>query len=154
MKSPFPGVDPFLEDPTQWNSVHTRLLVAISDQLAGLFAPNFFIRIGERVHQTSLADPYQQPIAPEFYVVKRPATNIQTMAVSSIAEPTLIEPIYDLEIRDRYIEILDTQNREVVTTLELLSPFNKKSGTPETETFVRKRKAVMSSRVDDADRQS
>ncbi|MCE7989255.1 MAG: DUF4058 family protein [Caldilinea sp. CFX5] len=42
-KSPFPGMDPFLERPAKWSSVHTRLINAISDQLAERLAPNFYV---------------------------------------------------------------------------------------------------------------
>ncbi len=42
LDSPFPGMDPFLEEPTRWRSVHTRLINAISDQLAGMVAPRFY----------------------------------------------------------------------------------------------------------------
>jgi hypothetical protein len=34
-ESPFPGMDPFLEDSAEWQSVHTRLITAVGDQLAG-----------------------------------------------------------------------------------------------------------------------
>ena len=53
----------------------------------------------------------------------------------------------EAEIRDRFIEIRDSSNREVVTTLEVLSPFNKDASTQGREAFWRKRKAVMASRT-------
>ena len=33
MPSPFPGMDPYLENPDLWSEVHSRLIVAISDAL-------------------------------------------------------------------------------------------------------------------------
>ena len=30
MKTPFPGMDPYLEHPVLWPSVHTRLMVRIA----------------------------------------------------------------------------------------------------------------------------
>ena len=33
MTYPFPGMDPYLEHPVLWESVHTRLIVAIANQL-------------------------------------------------------------------------------------------------------------------------
>ena len=148
MKSPFPGMDSFLEEPSGWNSIHAWLITAMSEQLAAAVSPNFFVRIEQRVYITTLDDPQKRPSVPDVYLTtgQRPSSQVAAVA-GSIAEPTLIEPIYDPEIRDRYIEILDTQNREVVTTIELLSPFNKKAGTPGYEAFIRKRKTVMSSKV-------
>jgi len=146
--SPFPGMDPFLEEPARWSGVHARLINAISDRLADLIAPNFFVEIEQRIYITTLDDPDKRPIVPDVYVTtgQRPQQQA-TATAGTIAEPTLIEPIYDLEIRDRYIDILDAQNREVVTTLELLSPFNKKVGTPGREAFLNKRKTVLGSKV-------
>ena len=148
MKSPFPGMDPFLEDPARWSSVHARLINTISDQVADQVAPHFFVEIEQRVYITTLDDPDKWPIIPDVYVTSSQRSQQSTStAAGAIAEPTLIEPIYDLEIRDRYIEILDTQNREVVTTIELLSPFNKKSGTSGQDAFLNKRKTVLASNV-------
>lgn len=148
MKSPFPGMDPFLEEPAEWSSIHTWLITALSEQLAAAVSPNFFVRIEQRVYITTLDDPDRRSIVPDVYLTTGPQTKLQTtVAVGAIAEPILIEPSYDPEIRDRYIEILDTQNREVVTTIELLSPFNKKPGTPGREAFWNKRKTVMVSKV-------
>lgn len=38
---PLPGMDPFLEEPARWSSVHPRLINAISDQLADAISLNF-----------------------------------------------------------------------------------------------------------------
>jgi hypothetical protein len=34
MRSPFPGMNPYLEQPAFWSSFHTRLMVAIADTVA------------------------------------------------------------------------------------------------------------------------
>jgi len=33
MPSPFPGVNPYLEHPERWSTVHNRLIVALADVL-------------------------------------------------------------------------------------------------------------------------
>ena len=33
MPSPFPGMNPYLEHPDRWSTVHNRLMVAIADSL-------------------------------------------------------------------------------------------------------------------------
>ncbi|MBV8886966.1 MAG: DUF4058 family protein [Chroococcidiopsidaceae cyanobacterium CP_BM_RX_35] len=33
MPSPFPGMDPYLEQPALWSSFHSRLIVAIADAI-------------------------------------------------------------------------------------------------------------------------
>ncbi len=147
MSSPFPGMDPFLEEASVWSSVHARLINSISDILADIVSPHFFVDIEQRVYITTLDDPEKRSIVPDVYVVTNPGTNQAVAPTQVITEPTLIEPLYDVEIRERYIEIRDTQNREVVTSIEILSPFNKASGTAGRDAFLRKRKMVMTSTV-------
>lgn len=150
--SPFPGMDPFLERPTKWSSVHTRLINAISDQLADRLTPDFYVEIEERVTLTLATDPKSRPqIEPDVYVVRAPhftQTAIATTTASSqITAPTLVEAVYTEELRQRYLEIRDSAQREVVTTIELLSPFNKMSGERGRVDFLKKRERVMASDV-------
>ncbi|NHZ72692.1 MAG: DUF4058 family protein, partial [Aquificales bacterium] len=131
MKSPFPGMDPFLEDKSRWTSVHARLIVALSDQLSETVAPDFYVDVEQRIYITSLDDPEgKRQLIPDIYVI--PGTESQRTPVATanaaIMTPTLIEPVYIPEIRDRYLEIRDTHNHEVITTITLLSPFNKTPG--------------------------
>lgn len=150
MSSPFPGMDPFLEDSAEWGTFHTRLITIIGDQLANIISPHFFVRLEQRVYITDLdaLEPARRSIIPDVYVVTTPRSGqaVAEMA-GAITEPTLIEPLHDVEIRDRYIEILDTRNREVVTTIEILSPFNKTPGAAGQQTFQHKRQTVMGSQV-------
>ncbi len=48
--SPFPGIDPYLEEPTRWPGVHTRLITLIADTLPPQLAPAFTVAIEERVY--------------------------------------------------------------------------------------------------------
>lgn len=151
-KSPFPGMDPFLERPAKWSSVHTRLINAISDQLADRLAPNFYVEIEERVTLTLAADVKERPqIEPDVYVVRAPhftqTAIATTTATAQITAPTLVEAVYAEELRQRYLEIRDSAQREVVTTIELLSPFNKMSGERGRVDFLKKRERVMASDV-------
>lgn len=144
--SPFPGMDPFLEEPTRWGGVHSRIINSISDYLADRVSPNFFVEIEERVYIITPDDPGRRPIVPDVYVVTGQEGE-QSVTSGAITTPTLVEPLYDVEIRDRYIEIRDISNREVVTTIEVLSPYNKATGTQGREAFLGKRETVMASNV-------
>lgn len=146
MSSPFPGMDPFLEEPAAWSSVHARLIVSISDYLADLVSPDFFVTIEQRDYITSPDSSERWSIVPDVYLITGSATS-SAAAAGVITTPTLVEPFYEPEIRERYLEIHDTGSREVITTLELLSPFNKASGTAGREAFLRKRQTVITSKV-------
>lgn len=49
MPSPFPGPDPYLEQPALWPAVHQRLITYLADELNGLLPPRYVANIGERV---------------------------------------------------------------------------------------------------------
>jgi hypothetical protein len=48
MKSPFPGMDPYLEQ--HWRDVHSRLVVYTCDHLQSSLPQDLFVRVEERVH--------------------------------------------------------------------------------------------------------
>ena len=146
MESPFPGMDPFLEDPTEWQSVHTRLITAVGDQLAPQVAPHFSVRFEQRVYLIS-PDDDKTFIEPDVYLVQSYSPPHTTGAAALATPPVLVEPVYEIEMHDRYIEIRDKRNRDVVTTIEILSPFNKAPGTQGNTAFFDKRRRVMASDV-------
>lgn len=55
MPTPFPGMDPYLEQLELWNQVHNRLIVAIADALTPQIVPSYHVSIKERVY-TSVDD--------------------------------------------------------------------------------------------------
>lgn len=142
MRSPFPGMDPFLEEPAIWSSVHVRLINAISDYLSPRVLPHFFVDIQQHVYLVTPDDRPGEPIIPDVYVVRTPVAGQQS-APLAIMPPTLVEPLYELEVREAYLEIRDKRSREVVTIIELLSPFNKSAGAQGRQAFEEKRKKVI-----------
>ncbi|MFN8496129.1 MAG: DUF4058 family protein [Caldilineaceae bacterium] len=145
--SPFPGMDPFLEAPDLWSSVHVRLINAISDYLSPRVLPHFFVDIHQHVYLLTPDDQPENPIIPDAYVVRTPNLARPTAVAGIVTPPTLVEPLatQELEVREEFIEIRDKRNREVVTMIELLSPFNKSAGTSGQRAFQKKRKTVMRS---------
>lgn len=148
MQGPFPGMDPHLEEPGLWPDVHSRLITAIGDALAASVAPGFIVRIEQRVYITDYDELVRQGVVPDLYLLQRPLPGGGVVtAPNAISPPATLEPLYDEEIRDRYIEILDARGHEVVTTLELLSPANKAPDSRGREQFARKRETILHSRT-------
>jgi hypothetical protein len=48
MPTPFPGMDPYLEQPGLWREVHTRLIVAIADALGPMVRPHYRVAVEQR----------------------------------------------------------------------------------------------------------
>ncbi|MEQ1826616.1 MAG: DUF4058 family protein [Pirellula sp.] len=124
MKSPFPGVDPYLEQ--HWGDVHTRLMVYISDQISDQLPSDLQARVEESVMVD--LDESSRWIYPDVQVTELPlATFTSSVAVADaiIAEPTII-PLPNEQPTQRHIEIVDLNSgNRVVTAIELLSPANK-----------------------------
>jgi hypothetical protein len=149
MPSPFPGMDPFLEEPSGWPSVHHRLISAIGDTLIAQLVPHYLVSIEERVYITDDEDPEsRQQIAPDVYIVERSGSPAFSSAEPTRATPpTIIERLPALEVRDRYLSIYDRKSRVLVTTLEILSPRYKARRSRGRREFIGKRNVVFSTRT-------
>ncbi len=128
MKSPFPGMDPFLE--LHWGDVHTRLIVYASNQINPQLPPDLQARVEESGKVTIDDDGKvsSRTIYPDVSVVEDPcgisSKGSQQTAVAEIAEPLRIR-VDENPIR-RHIEIIDgSVGGRVVTAIEILSPSNK-----------------------------
>jgi hypothetical protein len=149
LSSPFPGMDPYLETSYRWKSIHTRLIVGISDALSLQLPPAYFVEIEERVYITQPGDQDRRSIEPDVYIVHEQAAPYLAPPVpNTVTPPVILKRLEDEpEIEDRYLEIRDTASLEVVTTIEILSPFNKRPGAQGFDAFQNKRRAVMASQT-------
>ena len=50
MPCPFPGMDPYRENPAIWPDVHDSLIVYSRDALQPLLQPHYYARISERLY--------------------------------------------------------------------------------------------------------
>jgi hypothetical protein len=134
MKSPFPGMDPYLE--AHWGDVHTRLIVYACDQLRGQMPGGLLVRAQEHV-TVQIADSGNGKAArrhglyPDVRVVEHPAATAAQPATPpaagavAVMEPLLV-PVELEQETQRSIEIIDTHSgKRVVTAIEILSPTNK-----------------------------
>src|SRR5260370_29413566 len=103
MKMPFPGMDPYLEHPALWPSVHTRLMLWNAEQLNPHLLPRYVASVEERVY---LEEPPDQPV-PDVWVQKaREMGPLQTPAGVSLPTPVVLE-VPEIEVRKHYVEVLD-----------------------------------------------
>jgi hypothetical protein len=140
-------MDPYLEAPHYWSDVHGQFINALSNALADAVSPHFVVRFESRVYVATADEVLLGQIIPDVYILNRPTAEAISAATASatIVPPTVIEPLFDREIHERYIEIRDAASREIVTTLEILSPTNKMHGAPGGKSFLQKRQSVLAS---------
>lgn len=143
MPSPFPGMDPYLEGE-EWHDVHQRLATEISDYLAPQIRPHYMVRLAVAI----VSDlPHAQEIEvmyPDVEILRRkrtsdpsppPGGGVAVMA-PTITTPVIM-PLPVLKARLVTVEIRETETHRLVTSIELLSPVNKRK--PGLTKFLEKR---------------
>jgi Protein of unknown function (DUF4058) len=129
MAYPFPGMNPYLEQPAFWSSLHSRLIVAIADTVAPQILPNYYIEVETRTYSE---DPSNELLIgiPDAVILTQPsmARSLPTTATAVQTRPQQVQLPIGLEVKDRYLEVRETETNAVVTVIELLSPKNKRAG--------------------------
>ena len=115
MKSPFPGMDPYLEQ--YWRDVHHRLVTYACDQLQFTLPGGLRARMEERVFVESQGGEYR-PIYPDVFVVEHPKPQASAAMAESevaVAEPVVLhlprEPV-----SQGFLEIIDAGSGHRVVT--------------------------------------
>ncbi len=139
-RSPFPGMDPYLEGEL-WQEFHDRLANQISEQLLPLLQPKYvallakryvmrqppIVAIGGQPGLATFGLPPERVIYPDVHVVRRPEVKeVATLQYPGVAARPLelISPLPE-EIPILSVEIRDVAGRRLVTVIEILSPVNK-----------------------------
>lgn len=148
MPSPFPGMDPYLEDPRLWPDVHHELLSVVRERLSEALRPVYFVQVEERVYLTDWDDPGIRVYIPDVQVTptehpRRPDSG----STAVIDEPIVITNVQPAEVRESYLEVQDARSREVITVIEVLSPSNKIPGSAGRRSYLDKRDALIATKT-------
>jgi hypothetical protein len=143
MKSPFPGMDPWLEGHL-WPDVHNSLAYILKTQLIPQVSPEYIVTIDTQVildthayEDAGIVYPdveiFKKRKAGGLDIVEEPAApyNLTTPATIII---TLPQPV---DVKIPVVEIRDRVNNRLVTSIEILSPVNKRR--PGLEKYRKKR---------------
>jgi len=142
MRSPFPGMDPYMEQ--FWGDVHhtmiNRARAAIQKQLPA----DLVARVDERVF-VEPSEGLPRNIIPDVRVVEHGRREEPTIRASNglaVAEPLVVHMEQDEPVRQGFIEIIDLKSgRRVVTVIEILSPSNKVPG-PGRDLYLKKQEEL------------
>ena len=149
MPSPFPGMDPYLEDPHIWPDVHNRLAEKVSEVLNRSLPSQYYAQLDVRSEVGVVDEPISKVIVPDVNVLHTRQEN--GGAATAVAAPRAslsdcweiiadFEPVElcSIEVRDR------DRAHEVVTLIEILSPSNKRPGRDRNQ-LLAKRNVIMAS---------
>jgi hypothetical protein len=151
MSSPFPGMDPFLENQ-EWQDFHTDFNVALRAALIGQIEPRYIVRVERRVYvefPSHVEDPRVRIADAAILVSETPTAGFDpsrgAAATTSVATAVCELPMPE-EQRETYLVIRERQTREIVTVIETLSPANKRRGDGRRE-YLQKREEVLQSQA-------
>src|SRR5439155_13326901 len=126
--SPFPGMDPFVEACGLWGDFHSRLIGAIRNTLLDSLPSGYVARSGLR----------------HYVVQSMPSSNRPHKSPGAETEPVLLRAFIEEEYEEQFIDIFELEpERRLVTSIEVLSPSNKKRRSPGWKKYLRKRQALL-----------
>lgn len=132
MPSPFPGMDPYLEDPAFWAGFHVSLIVHISAALNRVLPDKYFADVDEYVWLQAEDEDERQLLGRPDAFVTGTASNAPVSpspsAATAFAPPVTVTLPTAKKKKHRFVKIVGPNHGTVVTVVELLSPSNKRKG--------------------------
>ena len=132
MPSPFPGMDPYLEDPAFLPGFHARLIVGISTQLNRVLPKGLYVDIEEHLwlRDEDEFDEYRVLVGRADATVNESrrlgSTSPKHRPRLELEEPSALVKVTQFAPRKvRYLKVVDAAKDRVITAIELLSPANK-----------------------------
>lgn len=155
MPSPFPGMDPFIEECHLFEDFHPKLIGDIERTLSQLVPSHYAVRLGERsyVVLASRGEEELRQMQPDVNVmgprkrqkkaVRRTGTAVAE-APESNGAPVTMRALVEVEFRETFIEIRQLRgDRRLITGIEVLSPKNKRRGDQGRNLYLRKRQSFL-----------
>jgi hypothetical protein len=153
MPSPFPGMDPYLEDSNIWPSCHHFLADEIAAQLNSRLDPKYYADVEVRTVAEDVMIATTRTIYPDAAVLEREKleTLPQTGSYAATAVAIPAAPIQRIvpvtsRVKLRAVRIYTIETEQLVTSIEILSPFNKRQGEG-VEAYRHKRSLLLQSPV-------
>ncbi|MEP7199988.1 MAG: DUF4058 family protein, partial [Chloroflexota bacterium] len=139
-------MNPWLERPALWHSVHNRLIVALADELAPRLRPRYFVATETHTYITIAPDLPRATRYPDVMLINRGGPAVLTAPVREPAPYYIVDLPHHDPIEEGYLEVRLVPTGEVVTVIELLSHTNKQKG-HEREQYLEKRESLLESDV-------
>jgi hypothetical protein len=146
MNSPFPGMNPYLENPVFWSEVHHRLIAIIADEIEPNIPPQYRVAIEQRTYLSDEEDSLLVGI-PDVTIFSQQSNQKEHSSTATQVDTTdgvtVTIPMPE-NVTESYLEIREIDTGFVITTIEILSPKNKRAGEGR-KAYERKRKQVLAS---------
>jgi hypothetical protein len=129
MPSPFPGMNPYLEQEDAWRDFHERFLPHVAEALSPQVSPAYLVKLEQNlyIHERGADERHLLGYGDVTVSQTRGAGPANTATAVLTSPRRILLPRVDVE-SESYLEIRDRQTRRLVTVIELLSPTNKRPG--------------------------
>ncbi len=149
MPSPFPGMDPYIEQSRLWVDFHSDLASEIRAELNSQIRPVYFARLTPYTtyEAIELFRSRRQAIRPDVGVLREVAAPYYAGNVAVLDPPIESEISMDDLLDFLGVEILRSGDEQLITAIEILSPVNKRPGHDAHWDYRRKRRDLLRSDV-------
>lgn len=141
MSYPFPGMNPWLENPLVWKGAHQRMIIALADVLAPQLEPRYFVAVETHTYISTSPNLPIRTRYPDVSILKTGGPAVGSPAMPLVIDIPLPEPY-----EEPYLAVRLLPDGEVVTVIELLSHTNKRAG-DERQSYLEKRDSFINSEV-------
>ncbi len=146
MPSPFPGMNPYLEQADVWTDFHQSFIVSIRDALRAQVDPRYIVKIEEQLYVHEPPAEARRLIGRADLCLSPGIAGAPGAKATVLKAPACVELLdVDVEKLSR-VEIRDRASRQLITAVELLSPANKYAG-PDRKQYLSKRRHLLASPV-------
>jgi hypothetical protein len=154
MQSPFPGMDPYFEACGLWEGFHNRLINKIDEALAPILPPGYTTDTAVRTYVVLMeSEGKKAHLAKPDVAVTEPTAGKKSRrkkgggavaAPPDVAESVPMQAFIAEKFEETFVEIYaEGEERVLVTSIEVLSPSNKRRGTEGWQEYTRKRQALL-----------
>jgi len=145
----FPGMNPYLEHPELFPGVHHWLIIEIARFLSPQLRPKYRVAVEVRMYETTDNGANDSLLVgiPDVVVKTRQNRhehNNNVALATSTSEPLKVRIPVPIAIKEGYLEIKEVGTEKLVTTIEILSPTNKRLGKGRRD-YIEKREKVLGS---------
>jgi Protein of unknown function (DUF4058) len=141
MPSPFPGMDPFIESQ-RWRDFHTTLITVIREMLIPRVRPRYVVEVEEYVYLAREKEDPDRLIEPDLAIVDTDrdwsASSRSAGSAAVAIQPVVHTVPVPQRFRQAFLTIRSRESQNVVTVIELLSPWNKTAGEGRNEYLVKR----------------
>jgi Protein of unknown function (DUF4058) len=125
MPSPFPGMDPYLEDADFWSDLHATLIPLIRGCLTPFLPAGYAAKIDQYVWLQNVGEERIRHGKSDVFLANGHGRATEVQQPTATPGIAVALPAMRKRKSNRFVSIVDSRRNKVITVIELFSPSNK-----------------------------